>query len=461
MKRNLVRKVLALLVIAGLLTVMSIPVTVSAATTDITIDGTSGGKIFDGVGMISGGGGNSRLLIDYPEPYRSQILDYLFKPNFGASMSVFKVEIGSDGNSTSGAEPSHMHTASDQNYTRGYEGWLISEAKKRNPSMIFDCLPWGAPGWVGNYWSTATQNYIINYIKGMQDTYGITFRTVGGKNESGYNSDWYISFKQALKAAGLSTKLTGSDDWMGNWAIATDMNKNAALRDAVDYIGFHTPHENKGGTNSGWPSVDAVLMRDTYGKPLWSSEDHYDGWSQGYASATEMASALNMNYILGKITCTMFWTLVAACYDNIPYNDIGLIKCNQPWSGYYNINAPLWAMAHTTQFIKPGWQYLDGGCKFFGADTTDKSGSVVCAKSTNDSDWSAVVDMSLATAAQTLNFSVKNLSTDTVHVWATKVTSKNSSDWFNKLTDITPASGAFTFTAEPGYVYSFTTTTGQ
>ncbi|HEX3047807.1 MAG TPA: galactosylceramidase [Bacillota bacterium] len=435
--------------------------TTTTAAINITVDGASGGKIFDGVGMISGGGGNSRLLIDYPEPYRGQILDYLFKPNYGASLQVFKVEIGGDGNSTSGAEPSHMHTVSDENYSRGYQGWLLSEAKARNPAMIFECLPWGAPGWLEDYWSANTQNYIIKYIKGMEATYGIKFRTVGGKNESGYEVNWYIRFKTALMEAGLSTKLIGSDDWCGNWAFATEMKNSIALREAVDYIGFHTPHENKGSGNSGWPSTDAVFMRDTYGKPLWSSEDHYDGWGQGIPSATEMASALNMNYILGKITCTIFWTLVAACYDNIPYNNIGLIKCNQPWSGYYQINAPLWAMAHTTQFIQPGWQYLDSGCLLFNGDTTGKSGSIVCAKSANGSDWSAVVDMTLASTAQTLNFTVKNLSAGTVHVWATKATSTNPGHWFNKQTDITPSSGVFMFTAEPGYIFSLTTTIGQ
>src|SRR5882724_3751970 len=47
----------------------------AAVTTTITIDGTSAGRTFDGVGAISGGGGNSRLLFDYPEPQRTQILD--------------------------------------------------------------------------------------------------------------------------------------------------------------------------------------------------------------------------------------------------------------------------------------------------------------------------------------------------------------------------------------------------
>ncbi len=34
------------------------------------------------------------LLVDYVEPQRSEVLDYLFKPNFGASLQILKVEIG-------------------------------------------------------------------------------------------------------------------------------------------------------------------------------------------------------------------------------------------------------------------------------------------------------------------------------------------------------------------------------
>jgi hypothetical protein len=36
-----------------------------------TLDGSKIGRTFDGVGAISGGGGNSRLLIDYQSGHRS------------------------------------------------------------------------------------------------------------------------------------------------------------------------------------------------------------------------------------------------------------------------------------------------------------------------------------------------------------------------------------------------------
>ena len=86
-------------------------------------------------GRASGGGAVSRLLMNYPEPQRSQILDYLFKPNYGASLQSLKVEIGGDGNSTEGSEPSHMHRAGDENYGRGFEWWIMNEARRRNPKI--------------------------------------------------------------------------------------------------------------------------------------------------------------------------------------------------------------------------------------------------------------------------------------------------------------------------------------
>src|SRR3954462_9225405 len=122
-------------VLVTLSTAAVVPATVASAATTITIRGTAAGRVFDGVGAVSGGGGNSKLLYDYAEPQRGQILDYLFRPGYGASIQLFKTEIGGDANSTDGAEPSHMHSADDQNYNRGYEWWLMSAAKARNPGI--------------------------------------------------------------------------------------------------------------------------------------------------------------------------------------------------------------------------------------------------------------------------------------------------------------------------------------
>jgi galactosylceramidase len=93
------------------------------------------GRRFDGIGGLSGGGATSVLLRSYNETLRNQILDYLFLPNFGASIQILKVECGGDSQSTQGVEASHMHFRDDLSLERGYEWWLMSEAKIRNPNI--------------------------------------------------------------------------------------------------------------------------------------------------------------------------------------------------------------------------------------------------------------------------------------------------------------------------------------
>ena len=60
-----------------------------------TLDDTKGlGLRWEGIGAISGGGATSKLLMDYDPAVVSDILDFLFKPNFGLNVDILKVEIG-------------------------------------------------------------------------------------------------------------------------------------------------------------------------------------------------------------------------------------------------------------------------------------------------------------------------------------------------------------------------------
>ena len=153
------------------------------------------GKIFEGIGALSAGA-STRLLKDYPEEQKKIILDYLFKPYFGASLQHLKVEIGGDINSTSGTEPSHARTRQEllnpqtAYYNRGYEWWLMKEAKGRNQSIYLDCLCWGAPGWIGDgkYYSDDNIDYILSFIKGAKKYHGLTIDYTGIWNERMHNN---------------------------------------------------------------------------------------------------------------------------------------------------------------------------------------------------------------------------------------------------------------------------------
>jgi hypothetical protein len=43
-----------------------------------------------------------------------------------------------------------MHERDDLSCTRGYEFYLLREAKRRNPDILTYALSWGVPHWVGN-----------------------------------------------------------------------------------------------------------------------------------------------------------------------------------------------------------------------------------------------------------------------------------------------------------------------
>ena len=62
-------------VIQWLVLCLVIALTAQAQTSTITLNGAGTGRVFEGLGGVSAGA-SSRLLIDYPEPYRSQVLDF-------------------------------------------------------------------------------------------------------------------------------------------------------------------------------------------------------------------------------------------------------------------------------------------------------------------------------------------------------------------------------------------------
>ena len=69
-----------------------------------------------------------------------------------------------------GAEASHRYTPDDDSpvrFNRGYEFWLMAEAKKRNPAIVLYGLPWSWPGWVGGpHGGSPWQNFTlpVDYI---------------------------------------------------------------------------------------------------------------------------------------------------------------------------------------------------------------------------------------------------------------------------------------------------------
>jgi galactosylceramidase len=431
--------------------IFSICVCVTVFGQAIAIDGSSGGRIFDGIGAVSGGGATSVFLMSYPEPYRSQILDYLFKPQCGASISAFFCEIGGDCNSTQGSEPSHMHTAIDENYQRGYEWWLIREAKKRNPDITLDGVAWGAPGWVGNgnFWSQDMQDYYVKWINGLKTHYGHDLDAIGCRNESGSNYDWAIQFRQTLDNNGLShVKLHAFDNWQDDkYDFVNQFETNTALRDAIDIISAHTTWVSEWSERK----MSVPDMAKNTGKPIWDTEEH--AYFSGFDCETAIVNACNSNYIDNRVTKVIFWHLISAYYPLEPYYNVTMGTASEPWSGHYDINPALWGYAHYGQFVKTGWRYVDTAC-----GRLPGGGTYVTLKSPDNADFSTIIETKGISVNQTVAFAISGglPTTKTLCVWQS-----NSSAQFVRQADIGPSTGTFSLTIEGNSIYSISTTTGQ
>ncbi len=428
--------------------------------TNVVLDGNAKGRVFDGLGAASAGA-SSRLLIDYPEPQRSQILDYLFKPGYGAALQHLKVEIGADVNSTDGSEPSHMRSASDHNSRRGYEWWLMEEAHKRNPNIILEILPWGAPGWVGaksngkaTLYTPAMAGYVADFIKTAKRDYGLDIAYAGLWNENVYDLSYLKELDRRLKAEHLATRIICCDEYSGEgtgpWAIADEMLKDPEVNAAVAVIGVHYPEV-------GGKVITADAARKT-GKPLWSSEDQPNGGGGPFVSrewavgGRILAHRYNQNYLEGSMTATEIWSPITSYYDNLAAPDSGLMYANTPWSGNYNVQGTIWATAHTTQFAQPGWQYLDSASGYL-----PEKGSYVSLRSADKKNWSVILETIDAKRPQTVSFDlVGGLHAELVHIWET-----NNTHTFEHVADVILVKGAFTYIFDPDSLYSLTTTTGQ
>ncbi len=468
-------------VAAGPHTAPSLAEVPAQAQATIVIDGGRPGPVFQGIGAISGGGGNSRLLIDYPAREREQILDYLFTPHFGASLQMLKLEIGGGGFSSDGSEPSVEPVRGGLDCGVGYEFWLARQALARNPAIKLYGLQWSAPSWVsdghGGLWSTADVNYVVDWLRCAREN-GLTVSYVGGWDEHYQGTPvqraWFVNLRRALNLAGFTgTQIVAADQTpqlreglggrlgyfplLASGTVADEMTEDPAFAHAVSILGVH---DTCGLPTTGYLCVVAAEARTVaahLGKPLWESElgaTPSTGTDPARPGPGSLARALNDAYDEAGITGILVWPLVDAIPQDLPHENRGLVWADQPWDGSYYVTPLTWVIAQTTQFTTPGWSYVDGADGGLPA-----SGSYDTYEAPGQSAWTLVAQTSVATMAQQVTVHVTGgLPYRVIHVWSTNLRGPGQ---FVRRADITPHGGTFTAVLQPGFVYTFTTTTGQ
>ncbi len=442
--------------------------------TDITVNGNGGHRVYDGVGAVLGGGGNARYLEDYPAAVRTRILDYLFKPGYGASLQLLKLEIGGDANSTDGAEPSVEHVKGQVNCHAGYEFAIARQAAALHRYLKLYGLQWGAPGWVrdgtSSIFTPGDIRYLLDWL-GCARRQGLTISYLGGWNErdSGAHAAWFGALRSALNAHGYrGVQIVAADTFApGSWPYEGD--RSIAVLGNHDVCGYPT---GASGPRTGCTAPPGA--RES-GKPLWGSElGAMDAGARAGCiapCAPAMDRAAIRGYIDARLTGYLEWPALDAMPSRLPYENRGLVTAGQPWSGHYSVNAMTWAIAHFTQVVWPPWPGNPGGWRYVNSASgflqgARGHGSYVSLVRSGGSGWSMIIETTTATAAQQAHITVtggRNLAGAAVHVRASNFdpATGSPSQWFARQPSITPSHGSFTITLLPHSVYSLTTTAGQ
>lgn len=452
---------------------------------ELIIDGnamnTKPNKIYRGAGMVSANN-SSRLLLDYkaehPEAY-SQLLEYIFGES-GIRVTLLKIEMGSDVNSSSGTEPSVKRYADERaDVTRGAGYQLAADAKRINPDLELDMLWWSEPRWV----SDSEDVYAARYrwyketLDAAYETYGLKFDYVSAvRNERAYDAQWVKYLSSHLKSEKncpydySKIKIVGGDE-EGSWNFAEQMLIDEELLSAVDVIGSHY-------TSLSTPA--AKKLSEQYGKELWFSEGcppmtYVRGRHSsltGINGALDIANRIIGMYPNGKMTLYEYQPVVSAYYDGVCYCHKHLISACDPWSGYYMLDSGFYMSLHFSQFMKKGWAFIDSACYSDGVPGSDSHTivdsvySYMTASDTETGDYSTVIVNSTSEPIEyTFKVSKLKKAASKVNVWETRGPDSGSFDenYFKKISEITPeemdGSYCYKVTVKPASIVTVSTIT--
>lgn len=166
---------------------------------------------------------------------------------------------------------------------------------------------------------------------------------------------------------------------------------------------------------------------------------------------------MNSINLKGHFTKTEIWSPITSYYDQLAAPNSGLMYANTPWSGHYDVQSTIWVTAHTTQFVEPGWKYIDSACGYLPNDSGTYVTLHAPLKAKSDADWSVVLETVAANRPQHVTLTIGNgLKTSEVSIWQT-----NGQRSFEKIASLPVRNHEIVYDFEPDGIYTVTSTTGQ
>ncbi|MDE5866630.1 MAG: glycosyl hydrolase family 59, partial [Lachnospiraceae bacterium] len=424
------------------------------------------GTVYRGLGAVTANN-SSRLLMDYkiqnPEAYW-EIMNLIFKPDYGAGLTHIKLEFGADVNSSSGTEPSIMRSSDETaDVTRGAGFMFAADALSINPDITVDLLRWGEPRWVTDAFSESQEKgFEARYkwykaaLDGAYDKYGIKFTHISpDMNETGeIDTEWIIYFANRLnneideRYDYGKIRIVASDE-VGSWKIADEMMRSETLRDSVDILASHY---------NTWASDNAKILNKSYGKEIWYTEGiasmniaklavtSNGSGINGVNGALDVCNRIINGYYNGKMTMYEYQPAIAAYYSGAKYFPKALLNAQTPWSGYYEADCGIWTSAHFTHFIKNGWRFIDSACYGDGKENhsiTETTNNYMTVTDTETGDYSIII-CNDSDKQRNYTFTLENMdkADAPVTIWETRGPDKGQAydeNYFKKVGTYLPA----------------------
>ena len=450
-------------------------------TVDYTKADTRDNALFDGLGMVSANN-SSRLLLDYkalyPERYEELINLMFGKEHLG--ISLLKLEMGADIDSSSGTEPAVKRSRDEQaDVTRGAGYVLAADALKVNPDLEVDILYWGIPSWVNNAEDTYAARYqwYKETLDAMYETYGIKAGYITlSQNERGNDPEWIKYAARALKSEKNAPYDYGSikivaGEGVCDWEIADRMLEDKELLEAVCVVSSHY---------TSWITDNVRLLKEKYGKKIWLTEGcsplcyakgtyRHDGFKSGMTGINgtlDIAGRITQAITSG-MTMYEFQPVISSYYDGVTFYHKQLITANEPWNGSYSLDTGFYMTLHFTKFIKKGWAILqdacfgDGKAGGDGHALTDSTYNYITAVDKHTGDFSIII---VNNTEKPLMYEIeaKNVRRVPVNIWSTKGPSRmNSRNYFENFLkyrgQARPEAGIFKIVAEPYSIITLST----
>ena len=353
------------------------------------------GLTWKGYGVLSGNS-TSDLLMDYktesPKAYQ-ELLETLFGGEHPL-MTHVKIEMGNDGNNSTGADSCTMRfedEEADASRSPGFQ--LAADAKTINPDVKVSFLRWEMPVWVQSKWNSdrtgagyeAMYKWYKETIFDAYEKYGYVVDYVSpDKNETTSPDSGFIKwFRQRVSNESDFPSYMGADSqeaYHNIKIIASDENTSLEivpamkgdidLYNAVDAIGFHYSTGTAGTTG------DYRNMADKDDKEVWYSEgcatfsyteyqenknfeEYGAGSIGGYQSPLALADNVIASFIYSRKSHYIFQPAIGSFYEGAQYDHKELVSARDPWSGYIHYDPAIYMMEHFTKFAKTGWENED------------------------------------------------------------------------------------------------------